>query len=59
MALGGFVSLQTDEFIDLSFWVAGCFLLAGFLGSPYGLGGADVFVPLLALRLKVDVHYAR
>lgn len=33
-------------------------LLAGFLGSLTGLGGAVIIVPLLTLVLNVDIHYA-
>ena len=31
---------------------------AGFLGALTGLGGGVVIIPLLALILKVDIHYA-
>ncbi len=33
-------------------------LLAGFLGALTGLGGGVIIVPLLALVLGVDIHYA-
>jgi uncharacterized membrane protein YfcA len=33
-------------------------LLAGFLGALTGLGGGVVIVPLLAIALGVDIHYA-
>ncbi len=33
-------------------------MLAGFLGSLTGLGGAVILIPLLTLVFKVDIHYA-
>jgi uncharacterized protein len=47
--------LGTLEF-TLIVWLGA--LLAGFLGALTGLGGGVIVVPLLALVLGVDIHYA-
>jgi uncharacterized membrane protein YfcA len=52
------VSCRSMNSIEFSLVVAGCSLLAGFLGALTGLGGGVVIVPLLALGLKVDIRYA-
>lgn len=44
--------------LEFSLIVGACSLLAGFLGALTGLGGGVIVVPLLALGLKVDIHYA-
>ena len=38
--------------------VAACSFFAGLWGALTGLGGGVIVVPLLALGLKVDIHYA-
>src|SRR4051794_32723437 len=44
--------------LEFSGLVAAGSLAAGFLGSLTGLGGGVVIVPLLAIALGVDIHYA-
>lgn len=44
--------------LDFTLVVFAGSLLAGFLGSLTGLGGAVVIAPLLTVVLGVDVHYA-
>ncbi len=43
---------------ELSAWLFGGAILAGFLGSLTGLGGGVIIVPLLTLVFGVDLRYA-
>src|SRR6202044_3157382 len=44
--------------LEFSLIVAAGSLIAGFLGALTGLGGGVVVVPMLSLRLGVDIRYA-